>query len=57
MVSLKLSKKPLHMFRSVTRPSSGPPQSQYILSLLLLVVNNKNKFKLNSDVHVMDIRI
>jgi hypothetical protein len=27
-----------------------PLQSQYILSLLLFVVNNKNKFKLNSDV-------
>ena len=26
-------------------------QSQYILSLLLFVANNKNKFKLNSDVY------
>jgi hypothetical protein len=28
-----------------------PLQSQYILSLLLFVVNNTNKFKLNSDVY------
>jgi hypothetical protein len=28
-----------------------PLQSQYILSFLLFVVNNTNKFKLNSDVH------
>jgi hypothetical protein len=28
-----------------------PPHSQYILSLLLFVVNNTNKFKLNSDIH------
>jgi hypothetical protein len=28
-----------------------PLRSQYILSFLLFVVNNKNKFKLNSDVH------
>jgi len=26
-----------------------PLQSQYVLSLLLFVVKNKNKFKLNSD--------
>jgi hypothetical protein len=33
-----------------------PLQSQYILSLLLFVVDNKNKFKLNSDVYNMNTR-
>ena len=33
-----------------------PLQSQDILSLLLFVVNNKNKFKLNSDVHHINTR-
>ncbi|PNF17558.1 hypothetical protein B7P43_G15556, partial [Cryptotermes secundus] len=33
-----------------------PLQSQYILSLLLFVVYNKDKFKLNSDVYNMNTR-
>ena len=33
-----------------------PLQSQFILSLLIFVVNNKNKFKLNSDVHHINTR-
>jgi hypothetical protein len=33
-----------------------PLQSQYILSLLLFVFDNKNKFKLNSDVYNMNTR-
>jgi hypothetical protein len=33
-----------------------PLQSHYMLSLLLFVINNKNKFKLNSDVHQINTR-
>jgi hypothetical protein len=33
-----------------------PLQSQYILSLLLFVVYNKDKFKLNSDVYNMNTK-
>jgi hypothetical protein len=33
-----------------------PLKSQYILSLLLSVVNNKNKFKLDSDVYNINFR-
>jgi hypothetical protein len=33
-----------------------PLSSQYILSLLLFVVNNKDKLKLNSDVHSINTR-
>jgi hypothetical protein len=33
-----------------------PLQSQYILSILLFVVNNKNKFKIISDVHHINTR-
>jgi hypothetical protein len=33
-----------------------PFQSQFILSLLLFVVNNKNNFKLNSDIHHVNTR-
>jgi hypothetical protein len=33
-----------------------PLQSQYILSLLLFVVDNKNKFKLNSNFYNMNTR-
>jgi hypothetical protein len=33
-----------------------PLQWQYILSLLLFVVNNKNKFQLNSDVYHINTR-
>ena len=32
-------------------PKILPIQSQYTPSLILFVVNNKNKFKLNSDVY------
>jgi len=33
-----------------------PLQSQYILSLLLFVINNRNYFKENSDIHNIDTR-
>jgi hypothetical protein len=33
-----------------------PLQPQYILLLLLFVVNSKNKFKVNSDVHHINTR-
>jgi hypothetical protein len=33
-----------------------PLHSQYILSLLLFVVNNKNEFRYNSDVHSINSR-
>jgi len=33
-----------------------PLQSQYILSLKLFVVNNKNKFKINSQIHSINTR-
>ena len=33
-----------------------PPKSQYILSLLLFVISNKNYFKENSDIHNIDTR-
>ena len=31
-------------------------QSQYVLSLLLLVVNNKDKYKANSEIHSINTR-
>jgi hypothetical protein len=33
-----------------------PLPSQYILSILLFLVNNRDKFKLNSDVHNINTR-
>jgi hypothetical protein len=33
-----------------------PLQSQYILSLVLFVVNNKNQFKVNSEIHSINTR-
>jgi len=33
-----------------------PLSSQYIFSLLLLVVNNKNQFQMNSEIYNMNIR-
>jgi hypothetical protein len=33
-----------------------PPQSQYILLLVIFVVNNTNQFKVNSDIHSINTR-
>jgi hypothetical protein len=33
-----------------------PLQSQYIYSLLLFVINNRQHFKINSDMHNINIR-
>ena len=33
-----------------------PLQSQYILTLLLFVVNNKDQYKVNSEIHSINTR-
>jgi hypothetical protein len=42
--------------KSVTDINILPLQSQYILSLLMFVVKNKDLFKTNSDIHSFNTR-